>query len=48
MIWRSHAFWESQEWYIIMGRWVKAWNGYSSRSTRCISRGSYHMGRGSK
>ena len=29
-IWRSHAFCEPQEWYIAIGRWVMAKNGYLS------------------
>src|SRR5437588_10907465 len=48
MICRSHAFCESHEWYIIIGRWVIACNGYSSCDTRALSSGSYQNGNGSK
>src|SRR2546423_9563434 len=48
MICRSHAFCESHEWYIIIGRWVIACNGYSSCDTRALSSGSYQNGSGSK
>ena len=48
MICRSHAFCESHEWYIIIGRWVIACNGYLSRESRALSSGSYQNGSGSK
>src|SRR5438445_13510519 len=53
---RSHAFCESQEWYIIIGRCVIACSGYSSEivrppAPRCAcapSSGAYQKGKGSK
>src|SRR5213078_418907 len=48
MICRSHAFCESHEWYIIIGRWVIACKGYLSRDSRELSSGSYQNGKGAK
>ena len=48
MICRSHAFCESHEWYIIIGRCVSAVSGYLTQSVSPDSSDGYQNGSGSK
>ena len=53
MIWRSHAFCESHEWYMNIGRCVTAWNGKpspptASRPAFASSSAGYQSGSGEK
>ncbi len=45
-IWRSQAFWLPQEWYIAIGRWVRAWRGYIGRVGREVGEGGVPDGEG--
>ena len=38
LVGRSQAFWESHEWYMAIGRWVRACSGYWWVSTRRASK----------